>query len=373
MLQHLRGDDNIAEIKDESSRHKITFDEKHGFCAYYFSVPIRDGENNIVSSDFSSDGEKHCLRGTSGIITVDTAVTFEAADTRIHVTFSDAEEWYRAGRDIVCRDMKLSPTLNGVVLHKYIRRGGTTELYISAAHHTGDIRANSKYFALMKQRFVPQFSVSAIGVQSDNKFGALLLDDYTLEADGKYKLTFYSPDTDGEMCIEFNMHEQKLVQDTTVESAHPGENNAFGTTAFIGHSDTFGAQQFYLKFNYPALGDLAKTRITSVRLYMPVLGGSMPPVEALHMDNRFCSFGSTWNKRVKPSGRILPVTYQNGFCCVDLSNVMIDGAGLLRFSNGFHLRTCRDSVGYSVLATGDSHLFPPVLEVHYEEINKNNK
>jgi len=371
ILHKLRGGESFEALADDVNRHKLIVNENGGCTAYYFSVPIKNTDNDDNVAVFRDKDGTPFMSGTSCNVRIGKAIVFEGINTQIGVTIPGTDKWCLVGQDVICGNTRISPTLNGVALRRPISRGETFDVIISTEDSSAELRCNSKYFAFMKQHFVPSFVVSPIGVRNGEKVGSLLLSARPGKVAGEYRLTFTSPDTYGEMYAEFNMHEQKLIQDTTVESARPDENNAYGTTAFIGHSEMFGAQQLYLEFNYPMIGDFGREHISSIKLYLPVLGGDMPPLEALHMDNRFCSFGSVWNKRIKPSDKHLPVTYYGGFCCVDLTEVMTDGACKLKFSNGFHLRARKESNGYCALATGDSHLFPPVLEVRGGTTNTN--
>lgn len=367
ILSKLHGERVIEANEDTANRHRLFIKENGGVSAYHFSVPIRkEADGNGFGEFYDADGS-HIMNGTNCRVIIKDTITMVSGDTKICIDVPHMHEWCRVGKDIICGNVKITPTLNGICMHCRVGLGETFAVSIATENTYEEHQYNSKYFAFMKQKFVPSFTVSPIGVKGDESFGALLLTAYKEKEAGRYHLTFTSPDTSGEMFVEFNMYEPKLIQDTTVESAHPDENNAYGVAAFVGHSDIFGAQQLYMKFNYPMLGDLGKERISNIKLYLPILGGDMPPLEALHMDNRFCSFGSVWNKRIKPSDQYLPVKYHNGFCCIDLSEAMIDRTGRLKFSNGFHLRADRDSVGYCSLATGDSHLFPSVLEVRCVE------
>lgn len=369
-LCRLRSENLFNAFSDNTNRHKIVVKDGEGTTAYYFSAPFRSEEDEIVIAEFHDKDRAQFMYGTSCSVTVKDIIKIRNENTEVNIDIPKSHEWYRVGRDILCGNTRISPTLNGISIRSPIACGDSVDVIVTTENMFGELKCNSKYFAFMEQKFVPSFTVSPIGVRSGDRIGALLLSVYPGKAAGEYRLSFSAPDIGGEMCAEFNMYEQKLIQDTTVESARPNENNAYGTTAFVGHSDTFGAQQLYLKFNYPMIDDFGREPISSIKLYLPVLGGDMPTLEALHMDSRFCSFGSVWNKRIKPSEKRLPVKYHNGFCCIDLSNAMIDAFGRLKFSNGFHLRTYGDAIGYCALATGDSHLFPSIFEVRWTENQK---
>lgn len=362
-LSRLRTEHIIEANEDAANRYRLFINENGGVTSYYFSSPIRRYSDCNGFGVFFDADSSHTMYGTNCCVTIKDTIKLTDGDTEISIDIPNHHQWYRSQGDIICGNVKITPTLNGICMRCPIGVGETFDVCLTAENVSGGLQHNSKYFALMKQQFVPGITISPIGVKNDETVGALLLTVHQDKDSKRYRLSFTSQDISGEMCVEFNMYEQKLIQDTTVESARPDENNAYGVVAFLGHSDEFETQQLYLKFNYPMLSDLGKERISSIRLYLPVLGGDMPPLEALHMDKRFCSFGSVWNKRINPSDQYLPVKYHKGFICIELTEVMVDRMGKLRFSNGIHLRVQRNSVEYCSFATGDSQLYPPVLEV----------
>ncbi|MBP3395493.1 MAG: hypothetical protein J6M38_13305 [Lentisphaeria bacterium] len=227
----------------------------------------------------------------------------------------------------------------------------------------------------MKHKFQPVFTASSLCYQTADHVASPLILENVFDAQlKKYRLTIRSTENaDGEMSFEMNMYESKIIQDTTVESAHPDENNAFGSTAFIGNSELFGEQQLYIKFDYPRFTEMKNKHLVGIRLWLPILCGSTP-LEAYEMDTRFCSFGSTWNKRIPPSSRKLPLTQRREFCCVDLSEIMIDQNGRLLFSNGLLLRAVSGFAGYCTLSTGDNYDTPVVLNANiYLKIKERQK
>ena len=76
------------------------------------------------------------------------------------------------------------------------------------------------------------------------------------------------------MLFEANLYESKQIQDTTVESANPEVNNAFGGTAFIGNTTEFGEQWLYSRPDYSKFSELTDRQIIKAVLHMPKLNRS---------------------------------------------------------------------------------------------------
>ena len=372
MISKIRSKASLDIIPGSKNRHCILIHEKDATAAYFSSAPIYNAFNGkpAVPKFEKYSEDVYFLEGTNCSVYIrDDSILFKTVGDTVRVNLPKSYSWLLKHDELIGENIKLTATTNGVALYKTYSDDEKFEVCIIPAKLGYELRSNSKYFAIMKQKFTPTFSISSICVyDSEQKPHPLMLNTNLDTNTDKYRLTFSSADIkSGEMLFEMNMYEPKLIQDTTVERKHPDENNAYGSTAFIGYSKTFGEQTLYLKFDYPRFGELNQKKLMSAKLWIPIIG-SDATINAYAMENRFCSFGSTWNNRKQHSNFKLEIEVIRGFCCIDLSQIMIEKSGKLIYTNGIMLEASSDRTSegtYLVTATGDSYLFSPILEIRY--------
>ena len=372
MISKIRSSTSLDIMPDSKNRHCILIHEKDTTAAYFSSAPIYNaftGKYTVPKFEKCSD-DLYSIEGTNCSVYIrGDSILFKTISDTVRVKLSKSYNWHLCDGELIGECIKLSATTNGVALFKMYEKDENFEVHVIPANLGHEIRSNSKYFAIMKQKFTPSFSISSICVYDNERNPHALLMSEALDANAdRYRLTFSSADIkSGEMLFEMNMYEPKLIQDTTVESKRPDENNAYGGSAFIGYSKDFGEQKLYLKFDYPRFGELNQKKLMSAKLWMPIIG-AYANINAYAMENRFCSFGSTWNNRKQHSNFKLKTEVTSNFCWIDLSQIMIGKNEKLIYTNGIILEASNNTTSTGdclVTATGDSYLFSPILEIKY--------
>ena len=365
----LRGELCLDISEELHSRYCVNVREKEATVSYYFSAPIRALTGGpLLNMEWLCEEDDvfvHHASGCSVYVRAD-SILFKSPSDTVRVQFSASEKWSCKGKELVGEKVRLECTLNGIGVRIFGEKKEQVAVCVTPSCLDYDTRVNSKFFAIMKSKFHPVFTVSILGSSLEGGVLApLVLKSQFHKSIKKYRISTSVPDTcAGDVWMEMNMYEPKLLQDTTVESASPKENNAFGSVAFVGYSDVFDEQQLYIKFDYSRFTEMKHKHLVGVRLWLPLLS-SQSTLEAYAMNTRFCSFGSTWNRRVPHSKVKLPVVQKKDFCCVDLSQTMIDASGRLKFSNGLLLKAAGGEGMVCILTTGDNYMAPPILEFKY--------
>ena len=163
-----------------------------------------------------------------------------------------------------------------------------------------------------------------------------------------------------------NIQEQKLFQDTTVESKNPQSNNVFGGTAFIGYSNLYGEQWLYSRLTEFVMQDLFDRSIKNVMLYYRVWNPNGLSLIAVELSTRFCSFGSTWNNK-KPGTQCIcrSETFGN-YQRINLTQMMVRNQRWIVPFEGWILKSVIKNGGFCVTSTGDDYYAPLILEVTYQ-------
>lgn len=355
-------------VGDKSNRHKIIVRDNGYDSEYLFSAPVIEQDTGkIVSMRFEHSGDDSFkLKGTNCTIYIQPkGVLFDGNGQRVRVSWGKNHEWVLENNVLISEDISLFATTNGVLVQQNIEENSSANIFITSSHYENTIRANSKYFALMKEKHVPSFIVSTICFKNKRSelFSSVVKNQ---KENDRYKLSILgAPSMQGDVFYEINMYEHKLLQDTTVELIRPTENNAFGSVAFVGTSQSFGEQRLYMKFDYSMLGDINTKKLKSIRLFIPSMGDITKEIEVCEMNFRFCSFGSTWSNKIMHGSKIAKVSKLNTYYCIELTDQMIDSNGNLKFSNGIMIRIPQQDNGYTIMFTGDSCVNSPIIEIEY--------
>ena len=154
----------------KDNRYKLTVNDENCEETYYFSAPIVSSENgNIVSMKFLECGSgEYKLVGTNSNIIINSSEIVFSGTNIVKVRLGKTYVWNKIGNVLVSEDIKIVPTTNGITIYKKIIDSNNIELCVSSNNNKYETRANSKYFAIMKQRHVPSFIISAIGATNNN-------------------------------------------------------------------------------------------------------------------------------------------------------------------------------------------------------------
>ena len=229
-------------------------------------------------------------------------------------------------------------------------------------------QANDRYFAFMKEKYKPLATISCIGatdtlgnvispVQLSKK--SLSNNEYSFSISPSHGLCDY-------VFFEINLYEQKLIQDTTVESKHPNLNNVYGGTAFIGKTASLGEQWLYTKIEYSKLSSIADKRINKIVLHCPKYGKKSIPITLHKVASRFCSFGSNWQNKKGQAEFGCISSSSDLYYNADITKISVnEKTRKLEINNGLILRSSSNDGDFSVISTGDNYYRPQILEINY--------
>ena len=162
------------------------------------------------------------------------------------------------------------------------------------------------------------------------------------------------------------MQDEKLFQDTTVESKNPKQNNAFGGTAFIGSTDAYGEQWLYSRPDISKIKDLFNKSIKKAVLYIPTLNQSGTLLTMVGLKTRFCSFGSNWNNKKMGYVNVSSSESVPGYHRIDITNIITNSYRIQPGTEGWIIKSGSKDNGFSVISTGDSFYAPQILEITFK-------
>lgn len=357
--------------RKSNDRHSVSVKEPWGRTVYCFTTPIYGLQSQrLVRPQFKRARGGYRLEGTCGSVTVcGRECTFENGYGRVTLTLP-SEPSIAGFYTSEPSDVAIYPTPNGVRMT--LARDGA-QMLLGCEPEAEEVRSNGAYFALMCDRFQPSFSIATLyACRGDGKIAPVRLARQERGA-GAYSLSFSHGIRNGSFCLEANLYEPKLVQDTTVSSALPKKNNAFGAVAFLGRTEEFGEQWLYTRPNFSRIDGLTGEKIEKVLLHIPIFGGHADRVEVLVPERRFCSFGSTWEKKVAPSVRSLHATRHGRYLTVDVTEAFTDRfSKRLTYNEGLILRRGAQDDGCIAISTGDCYSAPQILEIKIQgkEVSK---
>lgn len=369
-LKNIRNSGDFSINPQNSNRYRIVVWENDGSqTAYYFSAPIYEQDTlKLVKPSFFSSAEGYTAKGSNSSINIDKDGVRFSSPVGMARIIHDLPNFQIENGKLIANRLKILPTINGAVFLCDVsgKKGITFRVHTDQSFL--GIRSNSKYFALMHEEFRPFFLVSSIGTY--NQYDQLVepaLVAYQMLDDKQYLVHIYPSNSDNDVKVMFecNMYEEKLFQDTTVESKNPDENNAFGGVGFIGNSNAFGEQWLYSRLNYNKLSELFGRIIGKAVLHIPKFNNGVPLI-GVGIQQRFCSFGSNWNNKINDSYTVSETTENNGFYKISITDLLINRhTRNFNMSEGLILKTKAKESGFSAIATGDNYYAPQVLEINF--------
>lgn len=352
-----------------SNRYRLVVREKDGSrTAYYFSMPIYNIKTRkIVDVRFHLNGQSICATGSNTDIILNDYIFMENTEgvfsMRLHekpVMFSPNEVQYGFNR--------VYPTTNGVAVKCDVKKNESNSFIIETGKSHLNIRANDRCFALMQEEFRPFVVVSCMGStdETGNVISPAKLD-YQKIDDKKYSISLYSTNSLAQYVLfEVNMYEKKIFQDTTVESANPFTNNAFGGVGFIGNSSEYGEQWLYSRIDFSRIPEVFDRCVNRVVLQIPKLNQNNVEISGFKVLARFCSFGSNWNNKIADGDCTAQSITSNFYHSMDITSLLRDiRTKTIVPSEGLILKSKIKGSGFSVIATGDSYYTPQILEINY--------
>lgn len=366
----LRNDLPLLIDYKNSNRYRIVTVEPDGNkTAYYFSTPIYNNKTRkALDMKFHLNNDAIYSIGSNADIKISNAVRIENSEGACILSLSE-NATFVSEHELACGNERIFTTTNGVAYRVPYKNNIPFTITIEVTKSFMEIRANDKYFALMSERFRPFALISCIGtVDMNGDIIAPAKVEYQKITDTKYSLSFYSSSAIGKWILfEVNLYEPKLFQDTTVESGHPKLNNAFGGVGFIGTTEEYGEQWLYSRLDLSKLSELNEKKIVKAVLHLPKLNTALFDMSAYSASTRFCSFGSTWENKIAAGFDIGNSITKGRYIDIDITSIVSDKYGKLERNEGFILKAKKKDAGFSVIATGDSHMNPQILEIMYRQ------
>ena len=367
-IEKIRGERKLDIDSSNSDRYCVVSSETDGTkSTYCFSTPIYNlASRRLVDLCFHNNGKEIFAECSNTKITLSDSILLESTDGWAKIKVQTTFCGLNGGKALFDED-EIFPTTNGIVYKARCNERDPFVFEMELSRAFADIRSNGKCFALMNTQFKPFISVSSIGiVNSKGEVIAPADISYQHFDSKKFRIIIIPRVDDGEyLLFEINMHEPKLIQDTTVESLYSKMNNAFGTTAFIGKTERFGEQWLYSKLDMNKIITFSNKRINRVILHIPRYNNECGSLSAFGLSARFCSFGSNWDNKVLSAKPLTDTASNNSYESLDITALLTDiNTKRIKHSEGFILKS-KTKNGFTVISTGDSCYSPQILEINY--------
>lgn len=359
----LRGENRFEVDLRNQNRYRIVVKEKTGASSYCFSTPIyNSASNELVYRRFQEKKKTFIFTGSDSLITVYNGnLIMKNSEGSVTLRLPDHNYVFRDG-NLYSESWFLCPTFNGIFIQMN-KPSWTAKLVIDRDFEY--IRHTSKNFAIMHEEFKPFFTISPLMSFSTQDQVSPVEVQYKEINQREYavELAALSGET---ISFEINLYEPKLFQDTTVESLHPCENNAFGSAAFLGKTPWMGEQWLYSRPDFSKVPELESHEIVQVLLHVPCWYAVNSKLEVYAPTARFCSFGSTWENKTGHTEQLINSNVKDHYITFDLTGIFSDSIDRrILYTHGIILKNSAKNAEYTALATGDSSMFPQILEVHH--------
>lgn len=365
-IKYLRGMHDFLIDRRNSNRYQVVVKEPLGHTAYCFSTPIYNTHTRrLVHMAFEKSKDGYSFKGSNGSISIhQNRCVFENKNGRVVVFLSETPTVQRDNHQLHPK-ITVTPTLNGI---RFSVNENQLHLLLKSEVRQAGVRINSTCFSVMSEEFQPFLSVAALYSQDRN--GNFFPVEMSCQdtGDQTYDISLFHENKNGRFLFEINLYEPKLFQDTTVESAHPDTNNAYGAIGFIGCTKQFGEQWLYSRPDFSKIPDLTSKSIEAVLLHIPVLNLSPESVDVFVPERRFCSFGSTWNQKVTPFAKRTSSINRGRYLTIDVTAVFTNHTDrTLVYNEGLILKKPKGKDNFIAISTGDCYSAPQILEIKFKK------
>lgn len=368
-ISHLRSSKNMNIDEENENRFCVTVNEKDGSkTGYYFSTPIyNEFSKNIVDNEFTPVEKGFIAEGSNSMIKIFDSIMLKSSQGFCKIPLNK-KITYSTPTELSLESDHIVLTNNGIVYVANILDRNNYTFELITDKHLLTIRSNDQYFALLDDNLIPFLSISCLGSYETYKHNIKpAIIEYKKLSDNKYRISISPCDNHSKYILfEINLYEYKAVQDTTVESAKPQKNNAYGGIAFIGTSEVFGEQWLYSKIDYYALREISNRKIKKAIWHLPKHNCNFLDICVFSLKTRFCSFGSNWENKIEDSNFLGLAIDTGDYIDIDITKILSNAQSHgLMFSEGIILRPRRTNKGYTVISTGDNYFKPQIIEVNY--------
>lgn len=368
-IAKLRNGSPIIIDYHNSNRYRLVVQENNGSkTAYYFSTPIYNRRTRkMIDIKFQLNGDTVYSTGSNTNITITNGVLMKNAEGSCEITLPQKTSFV-SSQEAHCGNIVLLPTANGVALKCAVKNNEKYSFVVDIGQPFLNVRANDRCFALMKERFRPFVVFSCVGsIDATGNVISPAKIEYQKLTDKRYQIAVSATSPLAKYVLfEANLYENKLFQDTTVESMNPSMNNAFGSIGFIGNTSLYGEQWLYSRLDYFIISEIMDKRIQKAVLHMPKLNQSNIELSAYKVSARFCSFGSNWDNKIPGEIPVSDSFSKSGYQSFDVTSLLVDDrTKTITKSEGLIIKPKIKGAGFSAIATGDSYLAPQIMEINF--------
>ena len=371
-IKSFRKSESFNIYPNNRNRYSIIVDEKNGTqTAYCSSIPIYNlYSRKYVTRKFSKNTHGYSYIGSNANITIGiNGIVMENESGSVHIGINNSNLNLK-NEKIITNNYTYYPTGNGIVIESH-----TSDSPLALQLHLDKsflgVHSNSKCFSIMSEKFKPHVTISVIGIlDNNNNINSPAILSYHKNSKRDYTIYIDSPkDKKNHIITEINMYEQKLIQDTTVDSKYSNENNAFGSVGFIGCNSKSEEQWLYFRPDISKIPFLLGYQINSIKLHIPKLNSNKQSLHINKTAKRFCSFGTTWDKKISAAGETIEGIDSNDYLSFNLEKYMVSKInGTIMQPEGLVLSSNNLDQGFTSISTGDNFWIPQILEVNFERI-----
>lgn len=354
--------------RSNSNRYRVVAVEDDGTkTAYCFSSPVYNKAGKLIDLRFDRYHTHIGFVGSDSSVHLGETAVFENEAGQCSLSLPGAIT-SATESSVFCGESEIAPTVNGLVFKVRCDPDAVYKTTLTAGSDFVSIRANNKSFSLMTGQFKPFTTVSCIGTLDGS--GALIAPcelQYQTTDSKEYSLSIRPVGGVGKYILfEVNLHEPKMFLDTTVESRHPRDNNAFGGTAFIGNTAAYGEQWLYSRPELSLIFEFFDATIDRIVMHIPRLSNSKTALAVYSISNRFCGFGSNWENKITAAEELCDTAVAGGYHSIDVTALLSEkNTGRFKLTEGLILKPKKNDNGFAAVSTGDSCYAPQILEVNF--------
>lgn len=347
IIKKIRNEQELNIIRNNNNPYRILLKENDGIAAYYFSVPIYSERNRqLIEFRWQKVDNKFVFNGIN-------------ATAEIQGNILTLKNIYGQAMISFDKEVEIEPTFNGGSVSAI----SSKIVFNILLDKDLPVRGNGKFFAFMRDEYIPFLVINGIYGKVYDKYYPLKVAALKIGV-RNYEILIETYNENGvQILFEIDLHSEKFILDTTVESKNPNMNNAFGGVAFLGRTEEYGEQWLYTRFDPMQLTDLKVYQVKRANLYIPKYNASNSLLESYKVSTPWCSFGVTWETKKTLSELIYRARRHEKYEIVGVTDEIKDILRKNESKNTGIVIKGRDARGNTLVSTGDNYLLPQILEI----------
>jgi len=366
-IKAIREENKVSVCDGICNPYTVAVLESTGALTYYcFSMPIRNSLGKLLDPKWKKEGDAYNFLGTVGEFFL-SGNDLTLKNSLGSCIFGLPDKYESGEPPCIKRNYsELYPSPNGVTIRTLLGHGREYHLTVTDPLSRFRIQKSDKALTLITESGTPFASVSGIFAATWDDIARSPIDITGKRINKKQYSLVIKPKgpTGRKMYIEIKMHNPTLFSDSTVESLHPGLNNALGSAAFLGMTLPLGTQWLYSEFSSSLLTEIKDIPFKKAILHIPCYSNTRTILTAFLAPDAHGATSVNWTTRPILGSALGETVLHNKYQDLDVTEwILNENTNTLKDSCQMVLKAQKEGRRFAAVSTADCSYAPQILEL----------